>query len=238
MTQATRVGAAHEVVESSPLVFVMVGAPGAGKGTQALRLAKELDLPHVSTGDLFRAFLREGSPLGSEVRRYVEKGTLVPDPVTMRVVEERFSRPDAALGAVLDGFPRTRPQAEALDRLLARQDARVAAALYIEVETPELVTRLAGRRVGTGAEQHVYNLSTRPPKVAGVCDLDGSALEQRHDDRPETISARLARQLPPMYEVVDHYTETGVLHAVRGDRAIDDVTADLLRVAEQAAKRV
>lgn len=237
MTQATRLDRPSETVAERPLVFVTLGAPGAGKGTQALRLAKELGLPHISTGDLFRASLRDGSALGDEVRKYVEKGILVPDLLTMRVVEERFAQPDAIAGAVLDGFPRTRPQAEALDVLLARQDAHVAAALYIEVDTPELVQRLAGRRVCSGTQQHVYNLATRPPRAAGVCDLDGSALEQRPDDRPATISARLARQLPPMYEVVDHYTETGVLHAVRGDRPMDEVTADLLRVADRAAKR-
>ena len=192
----------------------------------------------MSTGDLFRAALRDGSPLGGEVRRYVEKGILVPDPLTMRVVEERFARARCHARAPSSTVsPRTRPQAEALDRLLARQNARVAAALYIEVDTPELVQRLAGRRVCTGAQQHVYNLTTRPPRVAGICDIDGTPLEQRPDDRPETISARLARQLPPMYEVVDHYAETGVLHAVQGDRPMDEVTADLLRVAERAAKR-
>lgn len=237
MTQATRADGASEAVAESPLVFVTLGAPGAGKGTQAFRLAKELGLPHVSTGDLFRAALRDGSALGTEVRKYVEKGILVPDPLTMRVVEERFAQSDAAGGAVLDGFPRTRPQAEALEVLLARQHARVAAALYIEVDTPELIERLAGRRVCTAPLQHVYNLATRPPRVAGVCDVDGSVLEQRPDDRPETVSARLTRQLPPMFEVVDHYTETGVLHAVRGDRPMDEVTADLLRVATRAAKR-
>jgi adenylate kinase len=237
VTQATRVDGPRPGLGAGPLVYVMVGAPGAGKGTQALRLAKELGLPHVSTGDLFRASLRDGSTLGTEVRRYVEKGILVPDPLTMRVVEERFAQADARQGAVLDGFPRTRPQAESLDRLLARQNSRVAAALYIEVDTPQLVQRLAGRRVCTGSQQHVYNLNTRPPRTPGICDIDGTPLEQRPDDRPETISDRLARQLPPMYEVVDHYTETGVLHAVAGDRPMDEVTADLLSVAERAAKR-
>lgn len=237
MTQATRLAPARDRAEQPPLVYVMVGAPGAGKGTQALRLARELDLPHVSTGDLFRAALRAGSPLGAEVRRYVERGILVPDPLTMEVVEERFAQPDAQHGAVLDGFPRTRPQAEALDVLLARRGGRVAAALYIEVDMPQLVARLAGRRVCTGAQQHVYNLDTRPPKVPGICDIDGTPLEQRQDDRPETIRDRLARQLPPMYEVVDHYAETGVLHAVPGDRPMEAVTADLLTVAERAAKR-
>ncbi len=238
MTQAARVDGPSQVPGESQLVFVMVGAPGAGKGTQALLLARDLGLPHVSTGDLFRAALRDGSPLASEVRRYVEKGTLVPDPVTMRVVEARFAMPDARKGAVLDGFPRTRPQAEALDKLLASNGTRLAAALYIQVDTPELIQRLAGRRVCTGVQQHVFNLSTHPPRVPGVCDHDGSPLEQRPDDRPETIAARLARQLPPMYDVVDHYTETGVLHAIRGDRSMAEVTADLLSVAERAAKRI
>jgi adenylate kinase len=218
-------------------VIVMVGAPGAGKGTQAQRLAASLDLLPISTGDLFRAALREGTTLGAEVRKYVEKGTLVPDPVTLRVVEERLGQEDASRGVVLDGFPRTRIQAEALDRMLAHDWSRVSAALYIEVETAELVGRLAGRRVCSGPGQHVYHLDSRPPKVAGVCDIDGTPLVQRNDDKPETIRARLARQLPPMYEVVDHYQGTGVLHAVRGDRPMDEIAAELLRLAGRALEK-
>jgi adenylate kinase len=215
-------------------VIVMVGAPGAGKGTQAQRLAASLDLVPISTGDLFRTALRDGTSLGAEVRKYVEKGILVPDPVTLRVVEERLSQPDAAHGVVLDGFPRTRVQAEALDTMLVHDQSRVSAALYIEVETGELVRRLSGRRVCSGPGQHVYHLDSRPPKVAGVCDIDGTTLVQRNDDKPETIRARLARQLPPMYEVVDHYQGTGVLHAVRGDRPMDEIAAELLRLAQRA----
>jgi adenylate kinase len=218
-------------------VIVLVGAPGAGKGTQAQRLAASLDLLPISTGDLFRAALREGTTLGAEVRKYVEKGTLVPDPVTLRVVEERLGQEDASRGVVLDGFPRTRIQAEALDRMLAHDRSRVSAALYIEVETAELVGRLAGRRVCSGPGQHVYHLDSRPPKVAGVCDIDGTPLVQRNDDKPETIRARLARQLPPMYEVVDHYQGTGVLHAVRGDRPMDEIAAELLRLAGRALEK-
>jgi adenylate kinase len=218
-------------------VIVMVGAPGAGKGTQSQRLAESLDLLTISTGDLFRAALREGTTLGAEVRKYVEKGTLVPDPVTLRVVEERLAQPDAAQGVVLDGFPRTRVQAEALDVMLAHDQSRVSAALYIEVEAAELVRRLAGRRVCSGPGQHVYHLDSRPPREAGVCDVDGTPLVQRNDDKPETIRARLARQLPPMYEVVDHYQGTGVLHAVRGDRAMDEIAAELLRLAQRALKQ-
>jgi adenylate kinase len=215
----------------------MVGAPGAGKGTQAQRLAEALDLVTISTGDLFRAALREGTPLGSEVRKYVEKGTLVPDPVTLRVVEERLAQPDAVHGVVLDGFPRTRPQAEALDKMLAHDQSKVSAALYIEVEAAELVRRLAGRRVCSGPGQHVFHLDSRPPARPGICDHDGTKLVQRNDDKPETVRARLSRQLPPMYEVVDHYQGTGVLHAVRGDRPMDEIAAELLRVAQLALKQ-
>ncbi len=237
MTQATRTEGARGSVTAPPTYLVMLGAPGAGKGTQSQRLASTLGLLPVSTGDLFRAALREGTPLATEVRRYVEKGVLVPDPVTLRVVEERLRMADAARGVVLDGFPRTRIQAEALDSHLGRHGSRVAAALYIEVDTPELVRRLAGRRVCTGPGQHVYHVDSRPPRQPGVCDIDGTPLDQRPDDRPETIQARLARQLPPMYEVVDHYAGTGVLHAVAGDRSMDEVTSELLRLAERAAGR-
>lgn len=237
MTHATRVDGARGVIVAPPTVIVMVGAPGAGKGTQSQRLAASLGLVPISTGDLFRTALRDGTPLGAEVRKYVEKGTLVPDPVTLRVVEDRLMQPDAAKGVVLDGFPRTRIQAEALDAMLARDSSKVAAALYIEVEASELTRRLSGRRMCTGPGQHVFHLDAHPPKVPGVCDFDGTPLEQRNDDKPETIQARLARQLPPMYEVVDHYTGTGVLHAVRGDRPMDEVYTELLRLAERAVGR-
>jgi adenylate kinase len=237
VTHATRVDGARGVPVAPPTVIVMVGAPGAGKGTQSQRLAASLGLLPISTGDLFRAALREGSPLGAEVRKYVEKGVLVPDAVTLRVVEERLMQPDAAQGVVLDGFPRTRVQAEALDKMLAHDSSKVLAALYIEVEAAELVRRLSGRRMCTGPGQHVYHLDSKPPKVPGICDVDGTPLEQRNDDKPETIRARLARQLPPMYEVVDHYAGTGVLHAVPGDRPADEVFKELLRLAERAVGR-
>jgi len=239
MTQAARVTAARpsENEATATRILVMVGAPGAGKGTQALLLAGRLGLPHVSTGDLFRAALRDGSPLGAEVRPYMDRGALVPDSVTIRVIAERLAMPDARRGAILDGFPRTRPQAEALDALLATRGNRVAGALYIEVETDELVRRLAGRRVCSGPGQHVYHLDSRPPARPGVCDVDGMALEQRRDDLPETIRARLDRQLPPMYEVVDHYVESGQLLSVRGDQPIDQVTDELVRVVERAERR-
>jgi adenylate kinase len=215
----------------------MLGAPGAGKGTQAQRLSKALGLPHISSGDLFREALRTDSTLGQQVRQYMERGALVPDEVTMRVIGDRLAKPDTDSGAILDGFPRTRPQAEALDVLLAAKGSSVRSALYIEVDRDELITRLAGRRVCTAPAQHVYHVIWAPPKKEGVCDSDGSPLEQRPDDQPETIRARLDKQLPPMYEVVDHYAERGALCAVRGDRPIDEVTQELLHAIAVAGER-
>jgi adenylate kinase len=214
----------------------MIGAPGAGKGTQAQRLSAALGLGHVSTGELFRGAVREGNSLGAEVRRYVERGRLVPDDLTTRVVGQRLREPDVAAGAILDGYPRTRDQAEALDELLARGHDRVAAALYVEVDQDELVRRLSGRRVCSRDDQHVYHLESHPPARPGVCDVDGARLIQRPDDQPETVRARLERQLPPMYEVIDHYAERGVLFAVRGDQAVDVVTEDLLRSVGSATR--
>jgi adenylate kinase len=238
MTQAARTTEARPVAQTETArILVMLGAPGAGKGTQAQRLAARLGLPHVSTGDLFRAALRDKTPLGDEVRPYMERGALVPDEVTMHVIAARLAQPDAEVGVILDGFPRTRPQAEALDRLLAQRGRRVSGALYIEVDPDELVRRLSGRRVCTGPAAHVYHLAYRPPAVDDICDVDGTPLEQRRDDQPETVRARLERQLPPMYEVIDHYVETGMLLSVRGDRGIDEVTDELVRVVERAERR-
>jgi adenylate kinase len=216
-------------------IYVMLGPPGAGKGTQAARLADALDLPAISTGDLFRTAVRDGSELGEEVRRYVDRGQLVPDALTVKVVGDRLAQPDAAAGVILDGFPRTRAQAEALDRMLSRAGSRLTNALYIELEAPEVIRRLSGRRVCTGPGQHIYHLDALPPRVEGICDIDGTPLDQRPDDRPETIRARLEKQLPPMFEVVDYYADRGVLCPVRGDRPMDEVTAELKRVTAKAA---
>jgi adenylate kinase len=214
----------------------MIGAPGAGKGTQAERLAEILGLPHVSTGELFRDALREGSELGDQVRAYVEKGRLVPDALTIEVVARRLARSDSASGAILDGFPRTRAQAEALDEILARTDDRVVAALYVEVPSDALVDRLSGRLTCSDDDQHVYHVTARPPRQPGLCDLCGAPLVRRKDDEPETIRTRLDRQLPPMYEVIDHYAEAGVLFAVPGDQPAEEVTEDLLHSLASATR--
>jgi adenylate kinase len=214
----------------------MVGAPGAGKGTQAARLSERLGMPHVASGDLFRAHIRDATPLGRKAGPYIERGALVPDNLTVRMIADRLEQPDAAAGAILDGFPRTRPQAEALDAMLARRGGRVVGALYVDVDSDALLRRLSGRWLCSVSDEHVYHDLNRPPRVAGICDVDGAELYQREDDRPETIRARLDEQLPPMFEVVDYYAEQGVLSTVDGGGAIEEVTEALLRVMAQPAR--
>lgn len=214
----------------------MVGAPGAGKGTQAALLSERLGIPHVASGDLFRDNIKRGTALGKKVKGYLESGALVPDTVTVQMIADRLSLPDATEGAILDGFPRTRPQAEALDTMLARLDGEVAAALYVDVPRDELLSRLSGRWICTVAPDHVYHVVARPPRVSGVCDIDGAPLYQRDDDKPATIEVRLEQQLPPMYEVVDYYADRGVLSTVDGEQDVADVTDALLRAIAQPAR--
>jgi adenylate kinase len=216
----------------------MVGAPGAGKGTQAALLAKRLGLPHVASGDLFRDNIRRETTLGKKVRKYIDTGALVPDDVTVQMISQRLREPDATEGAILDGFPRTRPQAEALDKMLGKSGGRVAAALYIDVDREELIRRLSGRWLCTKSSDHVYHVTARPPKKPGICDIDKAPLYQRDDDKPETISARLEQQLPPMYEVIDYYTDRGVLTTVDGARPMGDVTDELLHCINSAKQVV
>jgi len=208
-------------------VVVLLGAPGAGKGTQAGAIGRHLGVPHVATGDLFRAAVSEGSTIGREARRHMERGQLVPDDITIRMLLDRLGQPDAARGAVLDGFPRTRAQAQVLDDALETTGSQVDRALLIDVPLEDLVRRLSGRRICEAAG-HVYHIEANPPLVAGVCDLDGSALIQRSDDHAETIRARLTGQLGSLAEVVDHYRERGILRSVDGSRQIDDVSRSLL----------
>jgi adenylate kinase len=210
-------------------IIVMIGAPGAGKGTQAERLAAALGLPHISTGELFREAVASRDALGAKVRKHVEAGGLVPDEIVVAVVEKRLKQADAAPGVILDGFPRTVAQAVALDEMLSRSGTSVCAALYVEVAPGLLLERLSGRRICTADDQHVYHVTARPPRKEGICDLCGVELYQRADDGPETVQSRLDTQLPPMYEVIDHYAEQNVLYSVRGDKPAEEVTEDLLR---------
>ena len=215
-------------------LYVMVGAPGAGKGTQAAILAQRLGIPHVASGELFRAAVRDGTPLGRQAAADMARGALVSDELVIRLVLDRLAGPDAVDGAILDGFPRTRPQAEALDAALARRGVSVTAALYVGVGEDELLRRLSGRWL-CHAAGHSYHTTDHPPARPGICDVDGSELYQRDDDRPATARLRLERQLAPMYDVVDHYTERGVLTAVDGEQPIEAVTEALLRAIAQPA---
>ena len=208
-------------------VVVLLGAPGAGKGTQAPVLADRLGVPILASGDLLRAAVAARTPLGAAADRYMSRGQLVPDDTIVDIFLERLAADDARGGAILDGFPRTRAQAEALDRALAERGNKVDLALYVDVPEEDLVARLASRRI-CSANGHVYNIASNPPQQPGVCDLDSSHLVQREDDREETVRARMAQQIPPLKEVVDHYRTTGVLRAVDGRRPIDEVTAELL----------
>jgi adenylate kinase len=208
-------------------VVVLLGAPGAGKGTQAPLLASRLGIPVVATGDIFRAAVRDGTALGMEARRFMDAGQLVPDEITVKLLLDRLARPDAAAGVILDVYPRTGVQAKALDVALAERDSAVSAAVLVDVPAEELVRRMSGRWI-CRASGHPYHETSSPPKAAGVCDLDGSELYQRADDRPETIRARLDQQLGALAEVIDHYRASGVLASVDGLQGIDAVAAEII----------
>jgi adenylate kinase len=216
-------------------VIVLLGPPGAGKGTQAPVLAEHLGVPILGSGDLLRAAVTANTPLGREADQYMSRGQLVPDPTIVRVFLDRLEQPDAKGGAILDGFPRTRVQAEALDEALAEAGRRVDRAVLVDVPTEDLIARMASRRICV-ANGHVYNLASNPPLVPGICDLDGSEIVQREDDREETVRARMREQIPPLLDVLDHYRTSGVLRTVDGRLPIDEVSeAVIAAVADLGA---
>lgn len=215
-------------------VVVLLGAPGAGKGTQAQILSKRLGLAHVATGDLFRAAVRDGTPLGAVAKGYMDRGELVPDSVTIEMLLERLAQPDAAAGILLDGFPRNTAQADVLDKALVDRGSRVEVAPYIEVPEADLVARLGGRWI-CRAQGHPYHELSKPPLVAGICDVDGSELYQRADDQPAAVQARLRQQLGALDQVVGHYRRLGSLKTVDGTQPIERVSVDLLAAIGPAA---
>lgn len=206
--------------------IVLMGLPGAGKGTQADKIIEKYDIPHISTGDMFRAAMKEETELGLKAKSFMDKGELVPDEVTIGIVRERLSKPDCKEGFLLDGFPRTVPQAEALESLLADMGRRVEHVVNIQVDRDELVTRLTGRRICQlcGATYHVV---FNPPKVEGVCDRDGGSLYQREDDNPETVSNRLEVNIQQTQPLLDFYASKGVLANINGQQDIKEVFADI-----------
>lgn len=215
-------------------VVVLLGAPGAGKGTQAPILATRLGVPILASGDLLRSVVASGSALGREVQATMLSGQLVADATIVRIFLDRLAEADASNGAILDGFPRTRGQAEALDAALADRGSRVDRAVLIHVPLEELVARMADRRICQAAG-HVYNLRSNPPRRPDTCDLDGSPLVHRADDAEATVRARMAQQIPPLEEVVAYYASRGVLATVDGRRAISDVTAEVAAAVAGAA---
>jgi adenylate kinase len=209
----------------SELNLILLGPPGAGKGTQAERLREDFTLPHISTGDMLRAEVTQGSDLGREAKRYMDAGDLVPDEVIISMIIKRVEGPDAAEGFLLDGFPRNEQQADALAEALTGLGRRLSAALLIEVGDDELVRRLAGRRVCVKNPSHIYHVEFDPPKHEDVCDQDGSRLIQRDDDKEETIRRRLQVYHSQTEPLIDYYDRAGQLRRFDGTRDPDEVHA-------------
>lgn len=207
--------------------IVLLGPPGVGKGTQAKILSKKTGLAHISSGDLFRENLKNQTELGQLAQTYMTKGELVPDDVTVAMVKDRLTRPDAQAGAILDGFPRTPAQAEALEPILREFNGHVDLVPFIAASDDILVDRLTGRWT-CRAEGHVFNAKTNPPKAAGTCDFDGSELYQRDDDKEETVKNRIKVYLKQTSPLIDYYRDHGKLVEIDGTQSIDRVTQDLM----------
>ena len=204
------------------MYIVLLGAPGAGKGTQAVYIAQKLNLVHIATGDLFRQAIEQGTELGMQAKSYMEKGMLGPDEITIRMVLERLSAPDCEPGVVFDGFPRNLKQAEALDKALAKQSQTIDRVVYIKVSEEELLRRLSGRWICRNC-QTPYHAINSPPKVWGKCDKCGGELYQRPDDTVETVKKRLQVYFVQTAPLIDYYTRAGKLVEVDGEGGIDKV---------------
>jgi adenylate kinase len=214
--------------------LVRLGPPGSGKGTQGERLQEELDLPYYATGDILRAAVREETELGRTAKEYMDRGDLVPDEVIVGVIAERLDSEEAGAGFILDGFPRTTPQAEALDAKLEGLGRSLTAVLLIDVSDEEVVRRLGGRRTCSQNPGHIFHVEFNPPREEGVCDHDGSPLVVRDDDRPEVIRKRLDTYHEKTEPLVGYYERRSVLRRVDGARTPDEVGGELRRVIGSA----
>lgn len=211
--------------------LVMLGPPGAGKGTQAALLAEKIEVPHVATGDLFRTALKEETELGLSAKSYMERGELVPDEVTVAMVRERLLEPDCDTGVILDGFPRTVEQAEALEGILAEQSKAIDAALFIDAAEDELVRRLSSRWTCRNC-QAVYNIISNPPRQEGKCDICGGELYQRADDVPDTVRNRIRVYWDQTSPLVDYYRGKGLLITIKSEGGIESVQGKILKALE------
>ncbi len=209
--------------------IIMLGAPGAGKGTQAKKIAAKYAIPHISTGDIFRANIKDGTELGRKAKTYMDQGLLVPDELVVDLVVDRVDQEDCKNGYVLDGFPRTIPQAEALDKALAELGQKVDYAIDVNVPDADIVERMSGRRacVGCGA---TYHLVYAPTKEEGICDVCGKELILRDDDKPETVQKRLNVYHEQTQPLIDYYTNAGILKTVDGTINIDDVFQAIVNI--------
>lgn len=209
--------------------IIMLGAPGAGKGTQAKKIADRYQIPHISTGDIFRANIKEGTELGKKAKSYMDQGLLVPDELTLELIMDRFQNPDCANGYVLDGFPRTIPQAEALTAALEKNGDSIDYAINVEVPDENIITRMSGRRacLACGATYHVVYA---PTKEEGVCDRCGEKLVLRDDDKPETVKKRLDVYHSQTQPLIDYYTKQGKLAEVDGTQSVDAVFDAVVRI--------
>ena len=213
--------------------IILMGLPGAGKGTQAEQIKENYPIPHISTGDMFRAAIKNETPLGKEAKSYIDKGQLVPDSVTIGLVEERLNEEDAKEGFLLDGFPRTVEQAEALDQILAKTNRKIDKVLNIDVDPSILLPRLTGRRICKQCG-NTYHLIFNPTKVEGVCDNDGGELYQRSDDNEETVANRLEVNIKQTKPLLDFYNQKeGVVENVNGDQDIKVVFQDVQNILDK-----
>ncbi len=212
--------------------IIMLGAPGAGKGTQAKMIADKYSIPHVSTGDIFRANIKNGTALGMEAKKYMDQGQLVPDELTVKILLDRVAQEDCKNGYVLDGFPRTIPQAEVLDKALTELGDSIDYAINVDVPDENIINRMSGRRacVACGATYHIVHI---PTKVEGICDRCGAELILRDDDKPETVKKRLDVYHTQTQPLIDYYTAKGVLREVDGTKDMKDVFADIVKLLEQ-----
>ena len=202
--------------------IIMLGAPGAGKGTQAKQIADKYSIPHISTGDIFRANIKNGTELGKKAKQYMDQGALVPDELTCDLVMDRIQQDDCKNGFVLDGFPRTIPQAEALDAALGKINEKMDYAIDVDVPDENIVNRMSGRRacLNCGATYHLIFI---PPKVEGICDRCGSEIVLREDDKPETVQKRLKVYHEQTQPLIDYYKNQGILKSVDGTQPMDEV---------------
>jgi adenylate kinase len=213
--------------------IVLVGPPGAGKGTQAAYLAKNLSIPHISTGDLFRANISQGTPLGQQAQEFMKAGRLVPDEVTIGMAKSRLEQPDAAEGFLLDGFPRNLNQAKVLDEILVEEGIALDGVLDLEVPEDEVVKRIAGRRVCRNESSHVFHVTYSPPKAEGVCDICGGELYQRDDDSEETVRKRLEVYHRETEPIIDYYKAQGLVVTISALGKVADVTQRAMEALRQ-----